>query len=144
MRTTGDMCLTRRSLLSAAAVTVAQPLLAQQMQRHMPPGVTPKPKGPFVFLDYDKEEIDVAYDQFPWAPNAAEVGKRNAQKSAAALARLGRPRRLAYGSTEMEKLDLYTTKQPNAPINVFIHGGAWRGSGSANSEWRFASDLADR
>jgi arylformamidase len=42
------------------------------------------------------------------------------------LARLGPPRRVAYGSADIEKLDIYVTKQPNAPINVFIHGGAWR------------------
>ena len=26
----------------------------------------------------------------------------------------------------MEQLDLFPTSKPNAPINVFIHGGAWR------------------
>jgi arylformamidase len=26
----------------------------------------------------------------------------------------------------MEQLDLFATSKPNAPINVFIHGGAWR------------------
>ena len=59
------------------------------MQTHMPPGVAPKAKGPLVFLDYDKDEIDAAYTQSLWAPNQAEVAKRNAQKGAAALARLG-------------------------------------------------------
>jgi arylformamidase len=104
------------------------------MQTHMPPGVTPKTKGPLVFLDYDKQEIDAAYDQAPWAPNAAEISKRNAQKSAAALARLGRPRRLTYGPTEVEKLDLYPAKKPNAPIHIFIHGGQWRvGSAAATA-----------
>ncbi len=61
-----------------------------------------------------------------WAPNQAELDKRNAQKSAQAIARLGPPRRLAYGPAEAEKLDLYQTQRPNAPINVFIHGGKWR------------------
>jgi arylformamidase len=75
------------------------------MQTHMPPGAAPKPKGPLVFLDYDKDEIDAAYDQLQWAPNQAEIAKRNVQKSVAALARLGPPRRLAYGPTEIEKLD---------------------------------------
>jgi arylformamidase len=96
------------------------------MQTYLPPGVRAKPKGPLVFLGYDKEEIDFAYNQAPWAPNAGEVAKRNAQKSAAALARRGPPRRAAYGSADIEKLDIYITKQPNAPINVYIHGGAWR------------------
>ena len=129
----GAIRMTRRSLLRGAlvtaAVTAARPVLAQQMQTHLPPGVAAKPKGPLVFLDYDKDEIDFAYDQAPWAPNAGDVSKRNAKKSAAALARLGPPRRVAYGPADIEKLDIYITKQPKAPINVFIHGGAWR-SGS--------------
>jgi arylformamidase len=131
--------ITRRAVLggvlAAAAGTAARPLSAQQMQTHLPPGATPKPKGPLVFLDYDKEEIDAAYDQAPWAANQAEIGKRNAQKSAAALQRLGPPRRLSYGPTEIEKLDLYTTSRPNAPINVFIHGGAWRGGNAASAAY---------
>lgn len=135
IETTGATQMTRRALLrgslATAAVAVTGPVLAQQTQTHMPPGVAPKPKGPLVFLDYDKDEIDAAYTQGPWAPNQAEVAKRNAQKSATALARLGSPRRLAYGPTEIEKLDLYATKRPNAPMNVFIHGGAWRGGAAA-------------
>jgi arylformamidase len=98
----------------------------------MPPGVAPKPRGPIVFLDYDQEELDAAYDQIPWAPNRAGIDRRNAQKSAAAVARLGAPRRLAYGPTEIEKLDLYAARRPNAPMNVFIHGGAWRAGRAAD------------
>ena len=41
--------------------------------------------------------------------------------------RLGAPRRFAYGPTPIEGLDLYPTDRANAPINIFIHGGAWRG-----------------
>jgi arylformamidase len=102
------------------------------MQTYMPPGRAAAPKGPLVFLDYDQEEINAAYDQPLWAPNQAQVSKRNAQKSAAALARLGSPRWLAYGPTEIEKLDLYPTDRPSAPVNVFIHGGAWRAGRAAD------------
>ena len=124
--------ITRRAVLggtlaTTVAVAARDVVVAQQMQTHMPPGVVPKARGPLVFLDYDKEELDAAYDQAPWAPNQQEIGRRNAQKNAAARARLGPPRRLAYGPTEIEKLDLYPAKQPNAPVNIFIHGGAWRG-----------------
>lgn len=96
------------------------------LQTHVPPGIKPGPKGPLVYLDYDKQELDWAYDQAPWSPNQAEVAKRNAQKCEATWARLGEPRRLAYGDKDIEKLDVYTTKQSGAPVNVFVHGGAWR------------------
>jgi arylformamidase len=138
--------ITRRSLLAGAlttaALTVSSAALGQQMQTHLPPRRTAKPKGPLVFLDYDQEEIDVAYDQAPWAPNQAEITKRNAQKSAAALARLGQPRRVAYGSAEMEKVDIYVTKQADAPINMFIHGGAWR-SGNAKGAAYMSETFVD-
>jgi arylformamidase len=107
--------LTRRAWLGGAIAATASavpgiPAFGQQMQTHMPPGTAPKPKGPAVFLDYDQEELDAAYTQLAWAPNQAELGKRNAQKSRAAVARLG-PRRLAYGPSEVEKLDLFATRQ---------------------------------
>ena len=141
-----DTRITRRSLLCGALVTAvaaaSSTALAQQMQNYLPPGKMAKPKGPLVFLDYDKDEIDFAYDQAPWAPNAPEVSKRNAQKSAAALARLGPPRRLAYGPTDIEKLDIYITKRPNAPINIFLHGGAWR-SGNAKGAAYMSETFVD-
>ena len=88
------------------------------MQTHLPPRVAAKPKGPLVFLDYDKDELDIADDQAPWARNAGEVAKRNAQKSAAALARLGPPRRVAYGSPDIEKLDIYMPSSISLPLDL--------------------------
>jgi arylformamidase len=67
--------------LSAGATALEQ----RAMQSFVPPGKAPGPKGPRVFMDYDQQELDWAYDQAPWAPNAAEIARRNAQKSAAAL-----------------------------------------------------------
>lgn len=112
------------------------PAFAQQLQTHVPPGVSPKPRGPAVFLDYDQEELDAAYTQSLWAPNQAELNRRNAQKSAQAIARLGPARRLGYGSSEAEQLDLYTTKTLGAPINVYIHGGAWRAGDAAYAAYQ--------
>jgi arylformamidase len=83
-------------------------------------------KGPRVFLDMDQEELDDAYTQIKYAPNQPQIVARYASSSALTRARLGEPRRLAYGSAPIEQLDLYATKAPNAPICVFIHGGAWR------------------
>ncbi len=129
--------ISRRALLgstlaAASGLAAGLRVSAQSMQTHMPPGVQPKPKGPIVFLDYDQEELDVSYDQAPWAPNRPEIDRRNAQKSAAAIARLGPARRLAYGRREIETLDLYAAKRPDAPMNVFIHGGAWRAGRAAD------------
>ena len=56
---------------------------------------------------------------------AAQLHQREAN-SERARARLGPPQRLAYGPSAIEALDMFATKRPNAPINMFIHGGAWR------------------
>lgn len=83
-------------------------------------------KGPVVFLDYDQAELDAAYNQAAYAPNMEVVLKRMATNSEATRRRLGTPERFAYGPSDLEQLDLFRARQPNAPINVFIHGGGWR------------------
>jgi arylformamidase len=92
-----------------------------------PPAATAqRAKGPLVWLDMDQQALDDAYDQLVYAPNRDQVHKRNMFNSDRVRARLGAPKRLAYGSKPVEQLDLFATDKPNAPINVFIHGGAWR------------------
>jgi arylformamidase len=89
-------------------------------------------KGPRVWLDLDQAELDAAYDQSAYAPNREQVLARNATNSDGVRARLGPPRRYAYGPTPIEGLDVYLTNRPDAPINVFIHGGAWRSGAAKN------------
>ena len=129
----GESRLTRRTVLKAActvgATIVAGSALAQQATQQ-----TARVKGPVVWLDMDQKEIDDAYDQSVWAPNQAHISKRRAVWSDSVHARL-KPERVAYGPTEIEKLDIYKAKQPNAPIRVFIHGGAWRGGSAKNSAY---------
>ncbi len=80
-----------------------------------------------VFLDYTQAELDDAYDQRVWAPNADEVIARYATASAAARARVRRESDLRYGPTDAETLDLFPAAAPGAPLHLFVHGGAWRG-----------------
>ena len=96
-------------------------------------------KGPRVWLDMDQAALDAAYDQTVWAANREQVVRRFATQSDAVRARLGAPRRFAYGTTAIEGLDLYPTARPNAPINVFIHGGAWRAGLARN--YAFPAEL---
>jgi arylformamidase len=118
------MMKTRRQFLAAGAMAAAGSAFA---------------KGPAVWLDMDQAELDAAYDQSKYAPNLQQVIKRYATNSDAVRARLGAPKRFSYGPTSIEALDVYTTKRPNAPINIFIHGGAWR-SGLAK-DYAFPAEL---
>ncbi|HYT47001.1 MAG TPA: alpha/beta hydrolase [Burkholderiales bacterium] len=83
-------------------------------------------KNPRVFLDYDQKALDDAYDQSAYAPNREQLLARFARASRIIRERLGEPQRVSYGPGEIEKLDVYKTRKPDAPVNVFIHGGAWR------------------
>ena len=97
-----------------------------------PIGPAAHEKGPRVWLDMDQVELDAAYDQSVYAPLIGQILKRYASGSNEARARLGAPKRLAYGPTPVEALDLYPAKKPNAPIFVFLHGGAWLGGEAKN------------
>lgn len=114
--------LARRRLLGVVGVAaVAGPALAEEK-----PGPPSHPKGPKVFLDYDQVELNAAYDQDAYAANRPQLIQRYASTSDLVRARLGPPRRVAYGPSEIEKLDIYRAAGAKAPIMVFIHGGAWR------------------
>src|SRR5258707_7425837 len=79
-----------------------------------------------VFLDYDQQALDAAYDQAMYAPNRDQLLARFARASELARQRLGAAERFAYGESAIEGLDVYRSKASHAPINVFVHGGAWR------------------
>lgn len=79
-----------------------------------------------VFLDYDQQALDDAYDQARYAPNRDTLLARMARASELARRRLGPPEVFAYGEGAIERLELYRAAKDNAPLNVFIHGGAWR------------------
>jgi arylformamidase len=91
-------------------------------------------KGPLVWLDLDQKELDDAYDQSVYAPNQPLIAARRRLASEAMLRRVT-PERAAYGPTEIERLDIYKTSRPNAPINVFVHGGAWRNGQAKDSAY---------
>src|SRR5262245_64646780 len=96
-------------------------------------------KGPLVWLDMDQQALDDAYDQAVYAPNREQVHARRAANSAVARAVLGEPLRLQYGASEIEGIDVYRCKRENAPVNAYIHGGAWRNGRSDRKSTRLNS-----
>src|SRR5215475_9885713 len=131
--------ITRRSLLGAAAVVASAPALAQTTPPACPIGAPPHERGPRVWMDLDQVELDAAYDQIYYAPLQAQIIRRLASNSELVRTRLGAPRREAYGPTEPEKLDIHRTARSNAPIFVFIHGGAWLGGDAKN--YAYAAEM---
>jgi len=98
-----------------------------------------KASGPAVWLDMDQQALDDAYDQSKYALNRSQIVERYASNGEITRERLAAPRRLAYGPTANETLDLYPAAATNAPISIFVHGGAWQ-RGLAK-DYAFAAEL---
>jgi arylformamidase len=120
--------MSRRPVTGGAAATVVSAGTAAQQP-------APGAKGLRVWLDMDQKELDEAYDQSVYAPNRDQLNRRRASESELVRSRLGAPTRVAYGATPHEMLDIYPTPNVNAPIALFIHGGAWRGGEAKNSAY---------
>jgi arylformamidase len=120
--------VSRRAVLGGAAALAASPAFANECLV----GPPAHPKGPIVFGGLDQIELDAAYDQAFYSPLRMDIIKRYAWQSEEVRRRVGNPQRVAYGPSEPEKLDIYRTKTANAPIFVFIHGGAWLGGSAKN------------
>ncbi len=89
-------------------------------------------RGPLVWRDLDQKALDDAYDQDVYAPNRPLIVARRIAASERARTILGPPQRVAYGPSQYEGLDIFRAAAANAPINVFVHGGAWRRNKAAD------------
>jgi arylformamidase len=128
-----DRKLSRRALVAGVTGTVALASAPASAQR-CPPAPA-RTKGPLVWMDLDQLDLDEAYDQSVYAFNQRFVQERRNERNALMAEILGKPDRVAYGPAEIEKVDIYKTKRPNAPVMIFLHGGAWRGGTSAQGAY---------
>jgi arylformamidase len=96
----------------------------------MPQPVTTQ--DPPIWRDMDQKALDDAYDQDVYAPNRPLIVARRIAASERTRAILGPPQRVAYGPSEYERLDIFRAAAANAPVNVFVHGGAWRRNKAAD------------
>jgi arylformamidase len=126
--------LSRRALIAGAAGTVA--LAAEPASAQRCPAVPPsRAKGPLVWLDMDQHELDESYDQSVYAFNQQHITDRRSERNEVVLKLLGKPDRVAYGAAEIEKVDIYKTRRANAPVMIYVHGGAWRNGRSAQNAY---------
>jgi len=135
-----SISFTRRKFVATVDAVVGSALASASAQDR----ATAAGKGTPVWLDMDQAELDAAYDQLVYAPNARQVLARYAVNSELARRRLGPPLRLSYGASATEAVDIYRpkTRTSNAPINVFLHGGSWRFGHAA--DYSFAAELFAR
>jgi arylformamidase len=78
-----------------------------------------------VLLGYSQDQLDRVFDQAAWAPRMKELEEQLA--SASAAVRLDTPpRTVRYGESDAEVLDIFALPGVHdAPVMIFIHGGAW-------------------
>src|ERR1700692_3458410 len=122
-RSNDGVKMDRRTILAGISAGLAATGAGAAMAQQAPSAVSQK--EPAVWLDMDQKQLDDAYDQTKYAPNVLQVINRYTSNSNAMRARLGEPRRFNYGPTPIERLEVYSSKRPNAPIHIHIHGGAW-------------------
>jgi arylformamidase len=122
-RNSAGVKVDRRTILAGISAGLAATSTGAALAQQAPTAVAEK--GPAVWLDMDQKQLDDAYDQSKYAPNLLQVTNRYTSNSNAMRARLGEPKRFNYGPTPIERLEVYSTKRPNAPVHIHIHGGAW-------------------
>lgn len=79
-----------------------------------------------VFLHYTQAELDRNFDQRGWAKNALEVIARYTSASEKTRRRLAHRANVPYGTHPDEVLDIFPAAKAHAPVQVFVHGGAWK------------------
>jgi arylformamidase len=127
--------VTRRALVAGATAGTLAATTSMASAQRCPATPPARTKGPLVWLDMDQHELDESYDQSVYAFNQRHISDRREERNAVVLKLLGQPDRVAYGPTDIEKVDIYKTGKPNAPVMIYIHGGSWQNGSSAQQAY---------
>ncbi len=84
-----------------------------------------KTTEPKVWLDYTQTELDAEYNQATKVSNIPEILERVMAESARVRTEFDCELDVSYGPSEDERLDIFPAAERDAPVVVFIHGGAW-------------------
>jgi len=76
--------------------------------------------------EYSQQELDDNYNQNSLVPDNSPFKERKIRDSGRARERLECIRDVAYGPSLKERLDIFPAARKGAPIQIFIHGGAWK------------------
>jgi arylformamidase len=79
-----------------------------------------------VFLNYSQEDLNRNFDQRGWVTNALEIIARYPVLSRATRERFTHNAAIPYGAHPDEVLDIFPAACAGGPIQVFVHGGAWK------------------
>lgn len=93
--------------------------------------------------DPDPAWLDAQYNNRARIPDHPAIFERWRQASALTRERTRCELDLAYGKASGERLDVFPTTHPKAPVLVFIHGGYWRSLDKSDNSFVAASFVAE-
>ena len=85
-----------------------------------------EPASASVYKQFRAEEMELHFNPRAVLPDVDGLIAERSAKSAETRAKLTNHRNLAYGSSDRQVVDIFPAAEPNAPVNVYIHGGYWR------------------
>ena len=86
-----------------------------------------------VYRDYDQTALDAQYNNQLAAPQFRDHIRRYRELTDQAKSAVMCSENIAYGESLQERLDIYRPLRTGAPVQVFIHGGAWQQLGKDDS-----------
>ena len=95
----------------------------------------------FVFKQFRKEDMERHFNPGAVVTDRERWTQERARKSAETRARFKSLPNVPYGSSPRQVVDIFPAAGPQAPVQLFIHGGYWR-SGSKDDYSFLASVLA--
>jgi arylformamidase len=80
------------------------------------------------WTDYSPEDLEYHYNPRAAVPDSERYGEARTGINQQGLEWPGRKADIAYGTGDLEKLDIYLPAKGDAPhpVHIFIHGGYWR------------------
>lgn len=86
-----------------------------------------QPKAAFRdWRELSRQELDDNYNQNSLVPDNSSFREKKKRESEKARATLECILDVPYGPSLKEKLDIFPAARKGAPIQIFIHGGAWK------------------
>ncbi len=80
-----------------------------------------------VYKDFRREEMEYQFNPRVTVTDHAQLAVEREQASETTRAKLRHFRDVRYGDGPGMRLDIFPARQSGAPVQIYIHGGYWRG-----------------
>ncbi len=85
-----------------------------------------KPTNPAIWCGMNRNQLDQAYDNSAAVAESSDYLARWTKRSKSLKRHQPELLDLAYGAGQRNRIDIFRSGTPNAPLFVFIHGGYWQ------------------